>query len=497
MLPSYDIAVPTCGRPELARLLAVLAGLEGPAPRRVIVVDDRPGTVDALPLEAGAGLDVSLVRSGGRGPAVARNLAWQASDATFVAFLDDDVVPGEDWAIQLAADLAELPLYAAGSQGRISVPLAADRAPTDAERNVRGLESARFATADLAYRRDALFAAGGFDERFPRAYREDAELALRLHRRGLVVLRGSRVISHPVGRARWHASLARQRGNADDVLVARVHGPGWRRDALAPAGRLRRHAAITAAGAGAIVAAATGRRRLAQALAAGSALGVAEFAVARIAPGPRTAPEVGAMMATSVALPPLAVAWHVAGRQRHRRAAPWPARLDAVLVDRDGTLIEDVPYNGDPDRVLPLPGVREALDRLRAAGVRLGLVTNQSGVARGLLTSAQVAAVNARVAELLGPFDTIQICEHGPDDGCGCRKPAPGMVVAALAELQAQPQRAALIGDIGADVGAARAAGVRAVLVPREATRSAEVDAAPEVAADFAAAVGLLLERAA
>jgi histidinol-phosphate phosphatase family protein len=460
-----------------------------------MVVDDRPDTAEALPVVLPRGLDVHVLRCGGRGPAAARNLAWRSSDAAFIAFLDDDVVPGTDWATALADDLSDLPLHVAGSQGQINVPLPEGRAPTDAERNVAGLEAAWFATADLAYRRDALFAAGGFDERFPRAYREDAELALRLHRRGLVVRRGSRTISHPVGRARWHASLARQRGNADDVLVARVHGSQWRRDAVAPAGRLRRHAAITAAGAAAIVAAAMGRRRLAQALAAGSALGVAEFAVARIGPGPRTAPEVGAMVATSVALPPLAVAWHVAGRQRHRGAAPWPSTLDLVLLDRDGTLIEDVPYNGDPDRVTPLPGVLEGLDRLRSAGVRLGLVTNQSGVARGLLTSEQVAAVNARVVELLGPFDTIQICEHGPDDGCDCRKPAPGMVLAALTELGVAPERAALIGDIGADVTAARVAGVRAVLVPRQETLPAEVQAAPQVAPEFAAAVGLLLER--
>jgi HAD superfamily hydrolase (TIGR01662 family) len=68
-----------------------------------------------------------------------------------------------------------------------------------------------------------------------------------------------------------------------------------------------------------------------------------------------------------------------------------------VLFDRDGTLIVDVPYNGDPARVVPMPGARAALDRLRAAGVRVGVVSNQSGIARGLLTRAQVEAVNARM----------------------------------------------------------------------------------------------------
>jgi HAD superfamily hydrolase (TIGR01662 family) len=71
--------------------------------------------------------------------------------------------------------------------------------------------------------------------------------------------------------------------------------------------------------------------------------------------------------------------------------------FDAVLFDRDGTLIHDVPYNGDPARVVPMPGARAALDRLRAAGLRLGVVTNQSGLALGRFTRADLAAVIACV----------------------------------------------------------------------------------------------------
>src|SRR4051794_24515334 len=86
--------------------------------------------------------------------------------------------------------------------------------------------------------------------------------------------------------------------------------------------------------------------------------------------------------------------------------------FDAVLFDRDGTLVDDVPYNGDPVLVRPVPGAREALDRLRSAGLKLGVVTNQSAVARGICGPDDVAAVNARVEELLGPFDTWQVCPH-------------------------------------------------------------------------------------
>ncbi len=165
----------------------------------------------------------------------------------------------------------------------------------------------------------------------------------------------------------------------------------------------------------------------------------------------------------------------------------------AVLLDRDGTLVEDVPYNGDPARVRPVPGAAEALARLRAAGVPLALVSNQSGIARGLLTIDQVEAVNRRLEELVGPLGPWLVCPHGPDEGCDCRKPAPGLVLAAAAALGVDPVDCALIGDIGPDVEAARAAGARAILVPTPATLPHEVAEAPEVAETLEEAVDLLI----
>jgi HAD superfamily hydrolase (TIGR01662 family) len=165
-----------------------------------------------------------------------------------------------------------------------------------------------------------------------------------------------------------------------------------------------------------------------------------------------------------------------------------------VLFDRDGTLVHDVPYNGDPARVAPVDGAREALDRLRAAGVRVGVVSNQSGVGSGRITVEQVEAVNARVEELLGPFDVWRYCPHDRDEGCSCRKPAPGMVKDACAALDAEPARCVVVGDIGSDVAAAEAAGARAVLVPTGVTRDAEVRAADHVAPGVPAAVDDILE---
>ena len=162
---------------------------------------------------------------------------------------------------------------------------------------------------------------------------------------------------------------------------------------------------------------------------------------------------------------------------------------ELVLFDRDGTLVRDFPYNGDPDWIRPVDGAREALDRLRAHGVRIGVAMNQSAVARGLVTREQVDACNARLVELLGPFDTVQVCPHGPDDGCACRKPAPGMVLAACDELGVDPARCVVIGDTAADVESATAAGAAGILVPTPVTRRQEVAAAAHRADDLAQAV--------
>jgi HAD superfamily hydrolase (TIGR01662 family) len=486
------VVVPTVGRPSLDALLDALAAASGPRPAELVLVDDRPGGAPLRPERPGLP-PVRVVRTGGGGPARARNLGWRTVRTAWVAFLDDDVVPDPDWYERLAEDLAELPADVAGSQGRVRVPLPEDRRPTDWERGTAGLATSSWITADLAYRRAALAAVGGFDERFPRAFREDSDLALRVMDTGARLTRGRRWITHPVRSVDRWVSVRVQAGNADDVLMWRLHGRGWRERADAPVGRRRQHLAVTAAALTAFGCAAVRRPRSAAAAALVWAAGTAEFAWARIAPGPRDRAEVTTMLATSAVIPPLA-AWHLLrGAVAHRRVRAWRGLPDLVLFDRDGTLVRDYPYNGDPELVRPVPGARAAVDALRARGVRVGVVSNQSGVARGLITRAQVDACMARLDELLGPFDTVQVCPHGPDDGCTCRKPAPGMVKAACAELDVDPARCVVIGDIGADVDAAAAAGASSVLVPTPVTRKAEVAAAPRRAATLTAAVAAVL----
>src|SRR4051794_9381094 len=462
---SWGVVVPTLGRPSLRVLLESLAGQEH-APGTVVVVDDRPIADD--PLDVSAYPTARVLCGGGLGPAHARNVGWRALQEHWAVFVDDDVVLPPDWSVRLLDDLATADPEVGGLQAQLDVPLPPDRRPTDWERGTAGLAGAAWATAEMAYRRAALEAVHGFDERFPRAFREDADLALRVRAAGWRLARGRRLVLHPVRPSDRWASLRQQRGNADDALMRRLHGRRWHREAECPTGRLPWHLATTGAAAVALGALLARRPGVAAAAASAWAALTADFAARRIDPGPRTREEGTALLATSVAIPPAAV-WHrLAGAWRHRAADPWPVPVRAVLFDRDGTLVEDVPYNGDPALVRPIPGAAQAVSALRRAGVRVGVVTNQSAVARGMITREQVDAVNARVGELLGPFDTWQVCPHAPDDGCACRKPAPGMVAAAAAELGVRPYEVAVVGDIASDVEAAHAAGARAVLVPNE-----------------------------
>jgi len=291
------------------------------------------------------------------------------------------------------------------------------------------------------------------------------------------------------------SSVKAQRGNRDDALMRRKHGRGWRTAIGEGRGRLPMHVIACGAGLLALLGMITGRRPMLRAGGLGWLGLTGEFAWRRIAAGPRSRREIAAMVVSSALIPPVAVAHRVAGAVRFRHALADPPL--AVLLDRDDTLIHDNPYLADPDGVIPLPHARRALARLRRHGLRLAVVSNQSGVARGLISPEQLDAVNSRVDELLGPFDSWQVCQHGENDGCGCRKPAPGLVSAAAEALEVQPRRCVMIGDTGGDVAAALAADADAILVPTRRTRTAEIADAranAAVARSLNAAVSLVLK---
>jgi len=158
-------------------------------------------------------------------------------------------------------------------------------------------------------------------------------------------------------------------------------------------------------------------------------------------------------------------------------AAP-PVSLDGVTVflDRDGTLNYDPGYLSSAADLKLLAGVGPALARLKRAGARLVVVTNQSGVGRGLFTLKDLEAIHARLKGLLAEetvaLDAIYFCPHHPDDRCHCRKPSVGMVERAVSELQLDLRRSYLIGDHARDIQLAKKVGAKAVLLT-----SARVDA--------------------
>ncbi|MFH8369889.1 glycosyltransferase family 2 protein [Streptomyces sp. NPDC018031] len=333
--PPYAVVVPTLGRPSLQRVLWALAEAAGPRPARIVVVDDRPGAGTRPPgLAVPEPLRslVTVVAGRAAGPAAARNLGWATCPEPWIVFLDDDVLPGPDWAAELAADLTAAGPRTGGVQARIAVPLPEHRRPTDWERNTAGLATARWITADMAYRRAALEDVGGFDERFRRAFREDADIALRVRAAGWTLGTGRRRTTHPVRPADRWVSVRTQAGNADDVLMNRIHGRDWWRRAEAPRGRLPRHLAVTAAAVAAAGCALAGRPRAAGLCAALWLAGTGEFTLARVLPGPRTREEITTLTVTSALIPPVAVAHWARGLMRpHRR----PLRGAGPATGRD------------------------------------------------------------------------------------------------------------------------------------------------------------------
>lgn len=183
------------------------------------------------------------------------------------------------------------------------------------------------------------------------------------------------------------------------------------------------------------------------------------------------------------------------------------ARRPAVFLDRDGTLNVEVDYLADPDRFELLPGVGEALARIAAAGFALVVVTNQSGIARGLLDAAALDAIHARMKRDLAAFgvelDLVLACPHHPEVGpphlradCSCRKPRPGMLVEAAARLGLDLDRSYCVGDSVRDAEAARRVGATGLVVRTgkgAGQESQAGDAGFEVVADLAAAADRIL----
>jgi histidinol-phosphate phosphatase family protein len=181
--------------------------------------------------------------------------------------------------------------------------------------------------------------------------------------------------------------------------------------------------------------------------------------------------------------------------------------MSAIFLDKDGTLIEDVPYNVDPDLIRLAPGAAEGLKALHANGRRLVVVSNQSGIARGMFPREALAGVELRLRQLLAevgvPLAGFYYCPHHPEGtvpeyavACDCRKPEPGMILRASRELGIDPAGAWFVGDILDDVEAGRRAGCRTVLIDNgneTVWRPGRLRRPHLIAADLAEAARLIL----
>ena len=156
----------------------------------------------------------------------------------------------------------------------------------------------------------------------------------------------------------------------------------------------------------------------------------------------------------------------------------------AVFLDRDGTLIEDADYLADPEGIVLIEGAVDALRRLRAEGWLVVIVTNQSGIARGLISPEQyrrvAAALEVRLRDAGCPVDATCVCPHHPDISgpCSCRKPQAGLLVTASRSLSIDLSRSFMVGDKVSDVRAGLAAGAASILVRTGYGLEAETDGA-------------------
>lgn len=175
---------------------------------------------------------------------------------------------------------------------------------------------------------------------------------------------------------------------------------------------------------------------------------------------------------------------------------PSRAKSRAVFVDRDGTIIHDADYCSDPKQIQIFDGAVEALRRLKSAGFKIIVITNQSGIGRGFFSEKEYRAVEAEVSRQMdnGLIDATYFCPDAPGKPSKCRKPAPGMVLEAAKDHDVDLSRSFLIGDKEIDAECAHNAGVRAIRVRTGFDKATEASCADWVAEDLSAAAQIVLK---
>ncbi|HEU4684761.1 MAG TPA: glycosyltransferase [Nitrospira sp.] len=318
-----SVVIPTYRRSALLRecLAALCRQTLGTSRYEIIVVDDGLELATKREVEAWQRSPSSpplfYLTSPGprRGPAAARNIGWKAATGSIIAFTDDDCRPRPDW-LAAGTSLFSDPEIS-GAWGRIVVPLPED--PTDYERNTAGLEEAPCATANCFYRRSALIAVGGFDERFTAAWREDSDLQFSFLEKGYRLTPVSEaVVEHPVRPASWGVSIRQQRNNLFNALLFKKHPILYRRfiQASPPWDYYINVAALLGTAAGSAVE---------WSLLSATAflvwiLGVGRFCSRRLRHTSRRRAHIAEMLLTSALIPPVAVYWRLKGAVKYRVA---------------------------------------------------------------------------------------------------------------------------------------------------------------------------------
>lgn len=319
-----SVVVPTYKRHDLLRrcLDALLAQDFAPDTYEVIVADnagseDTRKLVEALAVDARPTLRY-IAASHARGPAAARNAGWRAARGDIIAFTDDDCVPDAGW---LRAGTAAFADGVVAASGKLVLPL--PPVPTDYESDAARLQYSEFVTANCFYRRDALAAIGGFDERFSMAWREDSDVYFSLLERFGVASHSSRfsrvpeaTVIHPIRPAPWGVSLRQQRKNLFNALLYKKH-PSLYRQMVQAAPPLYYYC-IVALLLTALVSAVRQRKGACIVAMLLWSLMTGRFCARRLAGTSRSPSHIAEMLVTSALIPPLAVFWRLYGAIKFR-----------------------------------------------------------------------------------------------------------------------------------------------------------------------------------
>lgn len=318
--PIISVVVPTYRRPDLLQkcLQALLKQTLDCTCYEIVVADDAPcETTCCLVSNLAAAYRWPVIRylpvkGEKHGPAVARNLGWQAAKGEIIAFTDDDCLPAVDW-LEIGLNVLSKP-EVAGASGRVVVPMPA--CPTDFQRSFGGLEQSLFVTANCFYRKSVLEAVNGFDEQFRLAWREDSDLYFRvLEAQHQLIRVPEAIVVHPVRAGQWGISLKLQRQSMYNALLYKKHPTLYRQNFRVTPWHYYRNFGLLVFSLLSLISA---RKKLAGLAGGGWLLLTVQFCWQRLQHTSRTPKHIAEMLVTSAIIPPLSIYWRLRGALKFR-----------------------------------------------------------------------------------------------------------------------------------------------------------------------------------